>query len=287
MRQGWGAVAVALLLAACGGGSDSAAPGTTAPTPSSTTTTTAAPDGQWRPVDPEEAGFDAVALEALAAEAAEARSACLFVARDGRVVGEWYFGDAGPATAQEVYSVTKSITSVLVGIAADDGDLELDDPASTWIEPWRGTPAEAVTVRDVLANASGRHWDLGSDYLGLLAAEDRTAYGIGLAQDAPPGEVWAYNNAAIQTLEAVLEEATGDSVADFAEARLFGPLAMEDTRMTADDAGNALTFMGVRSTCRDLARFGQLVLQEGEWDGEQLVSRPSTSRRPPGAPPPS
>jgi CubicO group peptidase (beta-lactamase class C family) len=84
--------------------------------------------------------------------------------------------------------------------------------------------------------------------------------------------VWAYNNAAIQTLQRVVQRATGEDVTTFAAARLFAPLDMHDTEMRTDRAGNALVFMGVRSTCRDMARFGLLMLNHGRWGDEQVVS---------------
>jgi CubicO group peptidase (beta-lactamase class C family) len=173
----------------------------------------------------------------------------------------------------EGYSVTKSITSLLVGIAQDRGLLDLDDPATTYIPEWAGTPSAEITVRDLLANTSGRQWDLRTDYVAMAAqAQDKTGYAIGLGQDAPPGEVWAYNNSAIQTLDRVLEEATGQEPAAFAQEVLFEPLGMTATSLTRDPAGNTLTFMGVQTTCADLARIGQLVLQDGRWGDDQVVS---------------
>ena len=84
--------------------------------------------------------------------------------------------------------------------------------------------------------------------------------------------MWAYNNSAIQTLSAVLEAATGEDPVDYARTQLFEPLGMADSTLTTDAAGNALTFMGLRTTCLDLARFGYLMLHDGVWDGEQVVS---------------
>ena len=79
--------------------------------------------------------------------------------------------------------------------------------------------------RDLLANVSGRHWDFVSDYQQLaLAASDKTAYAIGLAQDARPGTVWRYNNAAIQTLDEVLTKATGTKPSVYARKKLLDPL---------------------------------------------------------------
>ena len=127
-------------------------------------------------------------------------------------------------------------------------------------------------MRDLLSMDSGRDWSTLSDYLGLLAARDRTAFAIGLGQAAAPGTVWAYNNSAVQTLDRVLREATHESVVTFAEQRLFGPLGMTHTRMATDRAGNAQMFEGIHSTCRDMARFGVLMLNRGLWDGKRIVS---------------
>ena len=91
-------------------------------------------------------------------------------------MGEWNWRGVDPDTSREVFSVTKSITSTLVGLAQSDGDLDIGDSASTYIEEWRGTRSRAVTIRDLLSNVSGRFWEFGSDYGNLPQAEDRTQY---------------------------------------------------------------------------------------------------------------
>jgi CubicO group peptidase (beta-lactamase class C family) len=170
-----------------------------------------------------------------------------------------------------VFSGTKSYTSTLVGIAEGEGALDVDDRASTYIPEWVGTPSEGVTIRDLLSNDSGRHWDAVTDYQGLTTASDRTALAIALPQDADPGTTWAYNNAAIQTLDAVLAQATGTSPAAYAEERLFEPIGMQHSHLSVDGAGNTSMFSGLRSTCEDMARFGYLFLHEGSWDGTPIV----------------
>lgn len=230
------------------------------------------PDETWPTVSAEEAGLDQVALDELAAAAERGGSECLVVTRDGELVGEWYWQGFGPETEREVWSVTKSITSTLVGIAQDRGLLDIDDPVSTYVEEWRGTPSEGVTIRNLLSNDSGRFQDFETDYIQMaVGAPDKTAFSVALEQQHPPGTEWVYNNAAIQVLEAVLEEATGVPVGTFAEEALFEPIGMGSS-MGTDAAGNALTFMGARASCRDLARFGLLFLRGGEWDGERVVS---------------
>ena len=136
---------------------------------------------------------------------------------------EWYWNDGAPDKPQEVFSVTKSVTSTLVGLAQADGDLSVDDPAADYIPEWQGTPSEAVTVRNLLSNDSGRFWSTGSDY----GASSRRGTGprtpSGSSRSATPGTVWAYNNAAIQTLDAVIRNATGRRRYQFAAGPAVRP----------------------------------------------------------------
>ncbi len=270
--------AAALLLAGC---SDAGSEPEAAPTvePVTSAAAPAAEAASAAPsalpsAQPEELGFDPQVLDRLAQDAKAAGSTCFLVARDGKVAGEWYWNDGAPDKPQEVFSVTKSVTSTLVGLAAADGDLSLGDSAADYIPEWKGTPSQEVTVRNLLSNDSGRFWSTESDYGTLLQAEDRTSYAVGLEQAAPPGTTWAYNNAAIQTLDRVIRNATGTATAEYAQERLFGPVGMASTRMTPDASGSSTqAFFGMQSTCPDLARFGQLFEQQGEWDGEQLLPR--------------
>ena len=106
----------------------------------------------------------------------------------------------------------------------------------------------------------------------LLRAADRSAFAVGVPQAQAPGQVWAYNNAAVQTLQPLLQAATGHEVTAFATQHLFNPLGMTQTRMTTDQAGHAQMFEGVQSTCRDMARFGVMMLNHGRWGKKQVVS---------------
>ena len=279
---------LALVAGACSTSDDGGATGASrsgtgaAPTTSVTTSSVAAapatadrtvyPGADWATATAAEAGMDQAALDRVAATAQAGGSNCLVVTRAGKLVGEWYWNGTGPDSAQEVYSATKSFTSTLVGMAQADGDLSIGDSASTFLPQWKGSPSEAVTVRNLLSNDSGRHYDFKTDYVEMAAkADDKTAFAVGLGQDAPPGTVWRYNNSAIQTLSGVLRSATGTPVDQFARTRLFEPIGMAASSMKTDRSGNALTFMGVQSTCRDMARYGYLMLRTGNWDGTQIV----------------
>jgi len=234
-------IAIAALLAGCA-----------APTP---------------PVEP-----DSTAADRLIQKATEADSHCVVVSREGQVVLEHAAGTDEPVRA---FSVTKSVTALLIGIAQDAGHLSIDDPVSRFVPEWVGTPSQGVTIRDILTNTSGREWDSRTDYRDMaLKAEDKTSLAISLGQEAEPGTTWIYNNSAIQVLEAVLETATGTPVDEFAATVLFRPLGMADSHLEQDDAGNANVFAGLWTTCGDLVRLGQMVLDDGAApSGEQVVPR--------------
>jgi CubicO group peptidase (beta-lactamase class C family) len=230
------------------------------------------PDPDWDHELPEDHGIDPAALEEFAAFVGDNNSDCLVVVHAGVIVGEWTWNEFTPDTdAANVYSVTKSITSALVGIAQEQGLLAIEDPAASYIDEWAGGESEAVVLQDLISNDSGRQWDFFGDYVQLGLEPDQTAFAIGRGQQQLPGTWWEYNNAAIQTLERALEVATGGDVGDYAAANLFEPIGMT-AAYGRDGAGNPLTYQGVTASCRDLARFGYLYLRGGQWaEGVQVV----------------
>ncbi|MCL3819001.1 serine hydrolase domain-containing protein [Aeromicrobium wangtongii] len=208
---------------------------------------------------------------ALDADLAANGSTCVAVVKDGRLVHDAYWNGGSARTPQKVYSIAKSLSSLLAGMAAGDGTLDLDAPAGEHVEQWRGTDAGQVTARSLLSMTSGRRWSDAADRQMIRAVRDQSSYAAGLAQDAAPGERWVYDNAAVQTLESVLDDAVGADVGAAAQARLLDPLGMRDTVWGRDAAGNALTYSGMQSTCLDLARVGHLMLNAGSWRGRQIV----------------
>jgi CubicO group peptidase (beta-lactamase class C family) len=229
------------------------------------------PDPDWQTGAPEDHGLSSEGLAELAAVAAGFDSNCLVIVHEGVLVGEWYWNGYGPETDQpNVFSVTKSVSSALIGIAEAQGLIGLNHSAADYIDEWAGTGSQPVTIRNLISNDSGRAWSFTADYVQLTAAADQTQFAIGLNQSQPPNSWWEYNNSAIQTLERVLEIATGEDLEDFAQAELFGPIGMS-VSMGRDQAGNSQTYQGLSASCRDLARFGYLYLRLGEWAGGQQI----------------
>ena len=258
-----------LVVAGCSSTDDgrSAAP-SASPAPTSAVPPVVYPGADWERAD-------AGDFDDLDAQLAADGSTCVAVVKDGRLVHDAYWNGGSAHAQQRVYSIAKSLTSLLVGTAVDAGDIDLDASASRQVEEWRGAGAEAVTVRELLAMTSGRRWSDAADRQMIRGTRDQTSYAVALPQGDAPGDAWVYDNAAVQTLESVLDDVTGSDtgdVVDLAQERLLDPLGMRDTTWGRDSAGNALTYSGMTSTCLDLARIGHLMINRGAWAGGPVVS---------------
>lgn len=215
---------------------------------------------------------DLRAAPRLAAEAARTGTHCVMVVQDGVVVHEWTAPGRTSTETGPVWSITKSVTALLVAVAARDGHLAPDDRVAEHVPAWRGGPSADVRIEHVLAQTSGRRWSHDLDYGQFVRqAADKTAFALRVGQQHPPGTHWEYNNAATQVLAAVLEGATGRSLAEYARSVLFDPLGMSETTWDLDATGSATTYSGLRSSCEDLARLGLFVARGGVWRDARLL----------------
>ncbi len=208
--------------------------------------------------------------ESLAAAVAANEGSCMVVQEGGKIVGEWYWNGRTPTTLSEGFSTMKSMAATLIGIAQTQGKLNINQKASDFISEWKGTSSESITIKQILSNSSGRAYD-DVDTITLALKSDVEPYVLGRGQEAPPGTTWEYNGTAIQVLETILERAIKGSVKAFAQTYLLKPLDMK-AELTTDLAGNVYVFAFWQTSCRDLAKLAQLYLQNGKWNGVQLVS---------------
>jgi CubicO group peptidase (beta-lactamase class C family) len=233
------------------------------------------PDSNWAQGRPSELGFSGSALEQIANEA-DPETACIVVTRHGEIVYEEYWNGWTEESTELVMSVTQVYTSTLVGIAQDEGLLDVDDKVSEYIPEWVGTPSEDVTIRDILSHVTGRQStnSIGNTELhqALLAAPDPGRFAMGLPQEHPPGEVWSQNIPALELLNPILRAATGMDMADYGQEKLLGPIGATHTRFTQNGNGVTWAHSFLETSCRDAARFGYLYLRRGNWDGTQVVS---------------
>ena len=217
------------------------------------------------------------------------RTNALLVLKDGKIVQEIYRNGANEESRFISFSVGKSLTSSLLGLALAQGALpSLDAPVTTYVPKLKGTGYDGASVRDLMQMSSGVHmnedYDIYSEEPNLFAegiyqswfteALRFSDFAATLDRAAPPGTVFNYNTFDTQVLGSVLEEATGQRFNDFLGETLWGPLGMEsDLLMIMDSAGDdqeALAGGGYLMTLRDFGRFGQMMLNGGVADGRRI-----------------
>lgn len=269
-----------VLLAACGGdgGSDtgSIGPGPNVEVPPD-------PADQWTLVAPASVGMDAATLaQAPALMGPGSGISAMLVTRHGRPVFEQYGNGFDKDTLHDLRSATKSIISLLVGIAIDQHALGgVDDTLSSWLAAdYPGAPAlsRGLVLEDLLTMRSGvdcNDWNDASPGMeeNMYKAQDWVAFWLHLAQKYTPDTVTTYCTGNPVVLGHVLANATHQPVTAFAQARLLGPLGITSAVWNTYDNGTQTDTGGhMHMRPRDMAKIGQLALQRGQWNGTQLVS---------------
>lgn len=213
-------------------------------------------------------------LDAAAAQAIDLHS--FLLARNGVVLAEVYFHPYHAQFLHDVRSVAKSIMSLLVGMALDDGHLRSVDTPMLSFFPGRTTAnpdprKQAITLRHLLSMASGLALS-DPDTGAIVNSPDWVQFVLDAPMAAAPGEVFNYSTSNAHLLSAIVGVAAGMSALDFARRRLFEPLGIHDFRWMQDPQGNPAGGMGLSLRPRDMLKIGQLVLDGGVWNGERLVS---------------
>lgn len=202
----------------------------------------------------------------------------LVVVYRGKVIAEHYAREFGPEVPQLGWSMAKSVTHALVGVAVSDGLVGLDE-ANLVPEVWGPRDARAaITMRQLLAMTSGlsfpeRYDDTYSSVVQMLfVAQDMGKYAAQHALSFRPGTRWAYSSGSINIAARVLMNRLGASPTHaFAKARLFAPLGMKGATFEIDGSGTPVGSSYVYATPRDWARFGQLYLNDGVASGERVL----------------
>jgi CubicO group peptidase (beta-lactamase class C family) len=201
----------------------------------------------------------------------------LLIVRNGYLVYEHYTNGMGPEMPQNVKSVTKSVLSALVGLAIQTGDINsLKDRLGDFF-PDQFTSADdprkrEITVHDLLRMRSGIEWvEWSGCTQHMTASRDWIRFVLDQPLEVPPGERHSYSTGDTQLLSGVLTKATGMSALDFADMYLFGPLGITNRSWASDPQGYTVGGSELTITPRDMAKFGYLYLNEGLWDGDQVI----------------
>lgn len=214
---------------------------------------------------------------------ADRKVTSLLVMKDGAVVHEAYHLGTGPEDRRISWSIAKSYLSALFGVLLEEGAIaSLDDPVTQYAPLLTGTAYDGATIRNVLNMASGVTFD--EDYFDKNSDINRMGRVIALGgtlddftasftdRFAEPGETWQYVSIDTHVIGMVIRGATGRSVAELMSEKIIAPLGLEqDGYFITDGAGVAFVLGGLNFTTRDYARFAQMILQNGQHAGQQVV----------------
>ncbi|MCD4685686.1 MAG: beta-lactamase family protein [Anaerolineae bacterium] len=242
------------------------------------------PTGEWRTSAPAAQGMDAALLEQMLAhiDADALPVDSVIVVRHGYIVLEEYPNPFyGPGSKHNLYSTTKSVTSALIGVALEQGFIDSTAQRVVDFFPDReiahlDARKQAMTLEHLLTMSAGFEWEGPDDYNHSWGDALRSDNPIQFVLDQPmaydPGDVWVYNGGCSHLLSAILTATTGQSTLDFARETLFGPLGITNVRWPRDPQNIYFGGQDIWLTPPDMARFGYLFLNDGVWDGQQIVS---------------
>ncbi len=235
------------------------------------------PTDGWETIDPVELGIDPAIFETATSRIRSETPAlsAFVVAVGGRLAFEYYADGFADDETTDIWSSTKSVTSALIGIAVGDGLLALDDRIGDLLGdriPAGADPATAdITVRDLLTMASGWDWDGTVDYANLDNTDDWAARTLSLPVVADPGGTFTYNSGNCHVLSVILQTVSGQTLREFGQERLFGPIGVEIDDWLASPQGETAGGWGLFLTARQMASFGYLMLNGGAWDGDRII----------------
>jgi CubicO group peptidase (beta-lactamase class C family) len=199
----------------------------------------------------------------------------IVVVDHGRIVGERYAPGFSPTTPLLGWSMTKTVMAGVIGMLIKDGKLSLDQAGF-----WPGSDGrERIRLKDLLAMSSGLKWNEAygavSDVTGMLYLQpDMAAFARSPPLAHPPGEAWLYSSGTAVILARIAQDAQANEpqdLASFINARLFGPIGMTTATIEQDEHGTPVGSSYMYATARDWARYGQFLLQDGIWQGQELL----------------
>lgn len=212
----------------------------------------------------------------------------LIVVKDGYVVFEKYFKEKGRQIDRDelhaMYSATKSVNSLLMGIMIDKGlveneNIKINSFFNDRIFNNKSEYKDEIAIKHLLTNTSGFEWDESkypygdsrNIYTQFTGSDDRVSFVLDLPVSHKPGDVYNYNTGASYLISALIQKITGKTVLEFADANLFKPLGIKDRIWLTDEKGVNRLSLNLKPL--DMAKIGLLMLNNGAWNGNQIISR--------------
>lgn len=190
--------------------------------------------------------------------------------RHGKVVAEAWWEPEAADKPHVMWSLSKSFTSTAVGLAVQEGKLSVDDEVIKFFPdrvPADASPnLKAMRVKDLLTMSTGHQ-----DEVSLRDEKDWISAFLKHPVPHKPGTHFRYNTPATFMQSAIVQKVTGEKVVDYLQSRLFDPLGIDAPKWDENPQGMSIGGYGLYLKTEDIAKFGQLYLQKGSWNGKQLV----------------
>ena len=207
--------------------------------------------------------------------------ASFLVAWGDSIIFEEYWGEHNQDRLGNSFSMAKSVVSLLIGAALEDGYIKsIDEPVANYLEEFKVDGKEKITIRHVLTMSSGLSWR--ENYINPFCdvaelyydtdAEDLTLNRRTVEEE--PGKIFDYKSGDTQTLMYILKSATGKNVSDYASEKIWAKIGAESDAMwslVGDENSEEKSFCCIYATTRDFAKLGKLINQNGSWNNEQLI----------------
>lgn len=227
---------------------------------------------------PADVGMDAAALARAMSFAAGRNRLNVQVYRHNCLVASGPFNALTGHTPWNIWSVTKSVVSLVAGIAIDQGKLDVHAPIGRYLPAGQGDAAHrAIRVEDLMQEASGlRQAVVAEGITGVFPIDpDSPLQALGMPLDHRPGTVFIYSQRTVDLLVYVIQHAIGTDIQTFAQRYLFGPMGIpaSDYYWKRDRSGHTYGYAHLMLPPDDLAKIGLLFANDGNWAGRQLVSR--------------
>ena len=201
------------------------------------------------------------------------------VVKDTMLLSETYWGGFGKDSYSNSFSMSKSIVSMLIGCAIQDGFIKsIDQPVGDFLPEYKEDNRSKITLRNLLTMSSNLSWD--ESYSSLFSVTTQAYYGndikrivLNLHPLGEPGKYFDYRGSDPQLLALVIETVTGKKLSEYASERIWQPIGAEHDALWSLDGkeGTEKASCCFNSNARDFARIGKLMLNGGNWKGKQLV----------------
>ncbi|MCR8635702.1 serine hydrolase domain-containing protein [Paenibacillus radicis (ex Xue et al. 2023)] len=235
------------------------------------------PTKGWKTAKPEEHGVDSAALAEMVDQFKGHNLHSFALIRNGYLLAEGYNQDTDADKRQPMYSVTKSFTSAITGMAIEEGILTgVDQKLKDFFPEVQEDQKKAnITLDNLLTMTSGLEWDNKGDRSSNEMADSPNwiKYVLNKPVVAQSGTVFNYSNGSSHLMSGILQEAIGIPISYYAKSKLFDPLGISNAAWGTDPQGVSVGGWSLQLTTRDMAKFGLMYLHEGQWDGQNIVPR--------------